>query len=473
MSRMTVADTGVVGGKRATRFKAVPEYYPLLAHAGLDDCVARRDRETYSVRHFLASVRGLTSYVPAKRHAINLCKDRYHFLIGFAAALMSRHISLLPTCRAPNVLTQLKERYPDAYILTDNEDVPQDIPAYRVDHVVPTFDRMDEEIPIISSDQIAAVVFTSGSSGLPRAHAKTWGAMVMGAEALKNQFGPSDASSAMVMGTVPPQHMFGLETTIMLPLQCGWSVHAGHPVLPADIVGALSHIDQPVWLMTTPIHLRAYVRQQIDLPGLKEIVSATMPLTRSLARKAENLWHAPVREMYGCTEAGVIGTRRTTASQTWSLCSGLRLWQEGDATWVSQGHVGPPLRLVDRITIQDPTQFTLHGPSHDLVKIAGKRASLAALNAILARVDGVVDGVFYRPPTAAVADVRLTAFVVAPGVRASAIQAELRRCIDPVFLPRPLHLVESLPRNSTGKLPQDMLVTFATEMALRSRRRRR
>jgi acyl-coenzyme A synthetase/AMP-(fatty) acid ligase len=31
---------------------------------------------------------------------------------------------------------------------------------------------------------------------------------------------------------------------------------------------------------------------------------------------------------------------------------------------------------------------------------------------------------------------------------------ELRRRIDPVFLPRPLVIVDRLPRNSTGKLPQ-------------------
>ena len=44
---------------------------------------------------------------------------------------------------------------------------------------------------------------------------------------------------------------------------------------------------------------------------------------------------------------------------------------------------------------------------------------------------------------------------------------DLRTRIDPVFLPRPLLLVEELPRNATGKLPQQALQGFA-ESQMRS-----
>jgi acyl-coenzyme A synthetase/AMP-(fatty) acid ligase len=242
--------------------------------------------------------------------------------------------------------------------------------------------------------------------------------------------------------------------------------------LPADIREALEKMGQPAWLMTTPLHLRAFVGQRIALPGLTGIISATMPLVRSLACEAEDLWNVPVREMYGCTEGGVIGSRRTTVAQAWTICPGLRLWQEGDAAWVSGGHVGQSLRLADRITVQSPTQFILHGPNYDLVKVAGKRTSLAALNAVLAQIVGVVDGTFYRPHRSRSTTARLTSFVVAPGVKASTILAELRKRIDPVFLPRPLHLVDALPRNLTGKLPQERLDEFAAKIALRHKRRR-
>jgi acyl-coenzyme A synthetase/AMP-(fatty) acid ligase len=40
---------------------------------------------------------------------------------------------------------------------------------------------------------------------------------------------------------------------------------------------------------------------------------------------------------------------------------------------------------------------------------------------------------------------------------------QLRQRIDTIFLPRPLLLVEQLPRNATGKLPQQALQAFAAQ----------
>jgi acyl-coenzyme A synthetase/AMP-(fatty) acid ligase len=266
--------------------------------------------------------------------------------------------------------------------------------------------------------------------------------------------------------------MYGLETTIMLPLQRGWGIHAGHPILPGDLRADLHDLTMPAWLMTTPVHLRAYVGQQTALPGLEAIISATMPLNLKLALKAEQLWNVPVHEIYGCTESGMIGGRRSIAGEPWTLCNGLRLRQDGDAAWVSGGHVGDAIRLADRITVYNEDQFLLHGPGYDLVKIGGKRASLAALTAALLKIDGVMDGTFYWPGGGETGSGRLTAFVVAPGLTAGAIMAALRASIDPVFLPRPLRLVEALPRNHTGKLPREQLDIFAASFA-KSRRPQR
>ena len=71
------------------------------------------------------------------------------------------------------------------------------------------------------------------------------------------------------------------------------------------------------------------------------------------------------------------------------------------------------------------------------------------------------DGVFVAPfENAAEAHdgtARLSAFVVAPGLTAADILSALRERIDQVFLPRPLHIVDALPRNPTGKLTREAL----------------
>jgi acyl-coenzyme A synthetase/AMP-(fatty) acid ligase len=53
---------------------------------------------------------------------------------------------------------------------------------------------------------------------------------------------------------------------------------------------------------------------------------------------------------------------------------------------------------------------------------------------------------------------RPAALVVAPGRRAEDLRRELGALIDAVFVPRPLRVVEALPRNPLGKLPREKLI---------------
>jgi acyl-coenzyme A synthetase/AMP-(fatty) acid ligase len=103
-----------------------------------------------------------------------------------------------------------------------------------------------------------------------------------------------------------------------------------------------------------------------------------------------------------------------------------------------------------------------------MVKIAGKRASLAALNAELERLPGVRDGAFFVPRSSSGGN-RLAAVVVAPGLTRAKILSALRGRIDAAFLPRPLLFVDALPRNPTGKLERDALLAFAREAQRRKR----
>ena len=111
-------------------------------------------------------------------------------------------------------------------------------------------------------------------------------------------------------------------------------------------------------------------------------------------------------------------------------------------------------------------EFLLHGRTADLVNIAGKRSSFGYLNAQLNAIPGVIDGVFFlrEETTGSTGTARLGAVVVAPCLSIAALTEHLRQRIDAVFLPRPLIMVERLPRNATGKLPQQAL-QFASAIA--------
>jgi acyl-coenzyme A synthetase/AMP-(fatty) acid ligase len=208
--------------------------------------------------------------------------------------------------------------------------------------------------------------------------------------------------------------------------------------------------------MTSPLHLRACVAARQALPGLAGVVSSTMPLDPQLAKDAERLWGAPVFEIYGSSEAGMIAMRRSAVDDAWELCPGVEMIEDV----VQGGHILKPQRLADEIKRHDARHFTLVGRKANLVKIAGKRTSLEALNAALARVEGVQDGVFYQRDGAD----RLGALVVAPGRSARALRAALRQHIDAAFLPRPLHLVAALPRNENGKLTREALLELVASL---------
>ncbi|MDH4134324.1 MAG: hypothetical protein OEV31_06010, partial [Gammaproteobacteria bacterium] len=123
-----------------------------------------------------------------------------------------------------------------------------------------------------------------------------------------------------------------------------------------------------------------------------------------------------------------------------------------------------PQALADLVEIRNEREFTLLGRSAEIVKIAGKRIALGDLNRHLLAIEGVRDGTFFLPDSREGREPRLTAFVVAPGKRREEILEALRCRIDPVFLPRPLRCVETLPRNSTGKLPRGELLALYREM---------
>ena len=80
---------------------------PLIRHDSSDTPFAYRGAEVISANQFLWDVSQLASALPDGRHVLNLCADRYHFIVGFAAALLRQHINLLPPNQTPHLIDEL------------------------------------------------------------------------------------------------------------------------------------------------------------------------------------------------------------------------------------------------------------------------------------------------------------------------------------------------------------------------------
>lgn len=433
---------------------------PLLNPIRREGVFAWRPGGAVQVGTFLAEATALAGLLPPGRHLLNVCEDRYQFAVGFAACLLSGRISLQPSSQSPETLRRLQNAYPDLCCLCDSEFASRDLPRLDFPAHLAVDDQDHPEIPRIAAERIAAILFTSGSTGLPQPHPKTWGKLVRNAQAESARLG-LNTRPHNVVGTVPVQHAFGFESTFLLALHGGCSFWSGKPFYPQDIVAALDAVPPPRLLVTTPYHLATLLGAGLDLPAVDLVLSATAPLSAELAIEAERRFRAPLHEIYGSTETGQIASRRPTTDPLWHLLPEVELKTEDDRTIACGGHVEGQVTLSDFVELRTNDRFLLHGRHADLVNIAGKRTSLAYLNHQATAIGGVQDAAFFLPePAAAEGVTRLCAFVVAPGLTRTTLLDALRERIDPIFLPRPLFMVDQLPRNNVGKLPLTNLQTL-------------
>lgn len=420
-----------------------------------DRVIFRRPRQSVTHGYFLRQCAALTRQLPSAPYFVNLCEDRYLFVLALCASLLRGATSLFPPNRLANTIDEIVADFPGAICLSDAPMEGIAAPLWPVSE--PTADiSIPERAFLAGRDKDAFFVFTSGSTGRPQPHPKRWSDLMLNARLAGRRFG-IDASASLV-ATVPAQHLYGLELSVAVPLAVGAAVGAGRPFFPEDIRAELTACPPPRILVTTPFHLSACLESGIEWPQIAFVVSATAPLSSDLAKRVEKCWSTSVFEIYGCTEAGSIASRRTCDGPSWQWYDSVVTRPGGGPVTIDADFLPDPVALSDVLEFDDNGRFRLIGRSSDMIKIAGKRASLADLNVKLNSIEGVVDGVFVAPDENAEGVQRLAAIAVAPSLEKKTLLARLRKLVDPAFVPRKILLVDRLPRNQAGKLPRRALL---------------
>ena len=440
---------------------------PLVTHSDLEQPVAWRHGKAISIARYLADVAYCARQLPDSQHVLLACQDRYAFAVGFGAAMVRRQTCLLPSTHTEALIAALARQHTGLYCLTDDAAcsfaLPQTNIADGLSCGAPGDPSAAAEVPLIAAGHVAAFVYTSGSTGLPVAHPKHWEKLVANVQSEGTRLGVVAGSGFTIVGTVPPQHMYGFESTVLIALQNGAAFEASRPFYPADIERAITAVPRPRALVTTPFHLRAWLSEMATPSPVDLLVSATAPLAAALAAEAEEKTTAPLLEIYGSTETGQLATRRTTQTTDWTTFDGITLHQT-DGVLLAQGRqVEGVVPINDVLELRSETVFVLHGRTADMINVAGKSTTLDYLNHQLLSIAGVEDGAFVIQTDATEGTgtvVRLAAAVVAPKHTAETLQAELRRLIAPAFMPRPLKFVAKLPRNGTSKLPREALLAL-------------
>ena len=430
----------------------------LLTDRRPDEIIAFRDTGEIQVTHFLAQVNALSRQLPGHQYVINLCSDRYQYLLGFCAAVVAGQCTLMPPNSQAQTLEQLAEDYPDSYSLDKNRLSDYKMsPGDRSDNTV---GGRDTAVPEIKADQLCAIAFTSGSTGTPRPNLKYWETLRTGAisdAALMLEEMPDNTS---LLATVPPQHMWGFGTSILLPLFANAAVSHLAPFYPQDIADALKSLPAPRALISSPIHLDALLKSGVRLTRLQKIFTATAPLSKELAKDLEAAFNTRVLDIFGCTETGILAARFASTETLWRTSAVFELEAKTEGVVIRAKHLPKEVLLPDLIELTSDNRFRWLGRHQDMINIAGKRGSLSDLNHRLMAIPGVVDGVIFMPDSN---HKRLAAMVVAPELTSSDILGKLKTQIEPVFLPRPVYMVSALPRQETGKMSRKMVVELFEE----------
>ncbi|NOQ90863.1 MAG: AMP-binding protein [Gammaproteobacteria bacterium] len=387
---------------------------------------------------------------------LNLCEDRYHFLVVFTANILEGRTTVMPANRSEGELERLTVINNDIQLINDSE-----IAAICQIDLLDSSNGVPWDINLVPDTMIVAELYTSGSTGAPSANPKTWAQLVNGAQQVCVRFGLDIFSQTSIIATVPPQHMFGFEMSIVLPLICGVTIHQGQPFYPLDIQHALCEMPSPRILVTTPIHLKACVTLKNNWPDIEFVMSATAPLYEEVAHQIEAVLNTDVKEVYGCSEVGAIATRHMTRDLNWKLLPDYSLTVDDGAALFNAPKILEPISLPDKFEILPDGYFQLVGRASDMIKIGGKRGSLADITARIKSLPGVDDAAVFRSEHKENQRERLAALVVAPSLTSEQLREALLYEIDPIFLPRPLCVVPVLPYNSTGKLTKaDLLISL-------------
>lgn len=185
--------------------------------------------------------------------------------------------------------------------------VPSVLPGLR--HSAPRPEATPEPAPL--AQQVAAVIFTSGTTGAPKGVLVSHAGLLQFARVSTESrgLGPRDRSYAYL----PMTHIFGLGTVLMASLHAGSGLVMRSRFDPADVFEALAHqgvsnLQGPPAMFTRLLDwLDEQGVEQPTCPALRYVYTGAAALDPALMRTVEQRFGQPLHHGYGLSEyAGAL-----------------------------------------------------------------------------------------------------------------------------------------------------------------------
>ncbi|WP_407333225.1 AMP-binding protein [Enterovibrio sp. 27052020O] len=423
-------------------------------------CVAfNEDRTERSWYEFTRDVTTLSHQLTAlqeQKWALAF-EDSYLFATAFLALCHANKSIILPGNLQPGALAELTEHY-DGILHDTRVTPPQGVSAVSLPHTDALLEA--DNAPLQSFDNIHLTLFTSGSSGTPKAVEKSLFQLQQELNQLEQQWG-KQVHHATFFSTVSHQHIYGLLFRVL------WPLCAGRPFMCSDLIYPEQVIAQakPDHVLVSSPALLKRLADQTASGSYGAIYSSGGPLPHDAAKhSAIRLGELPI-EVYGSTETGGIGFRQQDEESTpWRLFDGIQasLDAEGCLSLLSP-YIDPHnwYHTADICDLINAQHFLLKGRADRVVKIEEKRVSLPEIEQRLCQNPWVIDAaalVLSQDDRQVIgAAVVLSAQgwktlnSMGQGKFKLSMRQSLRAWLEPIAIPRQLRFVQHIPQNSQGK----------------------
>jgi 4-coumarate--CoA ligase (photoactive yellow protein activation family) len=388
------------------------------------------------------------------------CSDRYLFAVALLASWTRGHAAALPPSHRPGALAELAAEPGIAATVHDGE-AEAGIDLRRVLHDGTAGRPSAAAPPPLAANAHAVTLYTSGSTGAPERVVKRAAQLLGEVEVLSAAFGDG---LARVLSTVPPRHIYGLLFGLLLPLRAG-AAFARETPLHTDAVLELLRRHEIDALVAVPAHLRALEGvARTALAGLRRVFSSGAPLPDATFDALANGQALRVVEVLGSTETGGIG-HRSASGAPYQPFDGVIVREGDDGQLLLRSprlspELAQPHACEDRIELLPSGAFRHLGRADDVVKVGGTRVSLPAIEQRARSLPGIRDAAAIARAVPGARGHEILLAAAGEGWDAARMRTALGAWLPPVALPRRYRFVSELPREATGKLRRDALLSL-------------
>lgn len=306
----------------------------------------------------------------------------------------------------------------------------------------------------------SVTLFTSGSSGVPKAIRKTLRQLDVEVSILQSLWGEA-LTGCRIEATVSHQHIYGLLFRLLWPLSAARPFARHNLEFPEQVS---AHAGDDVALISSPALLKR-LSEEHQAKALRLAFSSGGPLPHAAAAHANDLFGSLPVEVFGSTETGGIAHRQQVTPQTpWQLFPRVEatLNQE-NCLRLCSAHVDPEgwYQTADECEFVDERRFVLKGRTDRIIKVEEKRVSLVEVEKRAEQLS-VIEECAVIPATEGNRTVLLAAIVLTEQGKQQVetlgkgkfwlqLRNELRQWLEPIAVPRRFRIVTEIPLNSQGK----------------------